>query len=90
GVPKEYVSWEMRPWYQFDNTIGGIMIFTQNITSIIGQREELNTAKIQAEQASIAKSEFLANMSHEIRTPLNGVIGFTDLVLKTKLNETQH
>lgn len=43
----------------------------------------------QAKDANIAKSEFLANMSHEIRTPLNGVIGFSDLLKRTSLDETQ-
>lgn len=85
----QYITWEMRPWYKHDGEIGGMMMFTQNITSIIRQREELKLAKFNAEQANVAKSEFLANMSHEIRTPLNGVIGFTDLLLKTTLNDTQ-
>jgi len=86
----QYLRWEVRPWYQFDGSIGGIMMFTQDITELCQQRDELKKAKLMAEQASIAKSEFLANMSHEIRTPLNGVIGFTDLVLKTSLTTTQH
>ena len=85
----QYLKWEVRPWYQFDGSVGGIMMFTQDITDMALRREELKLAKIQSEQASIAKSEFLANMSHEIRTPLNGVIGFTDLVLKTKMTDTQ-
>ncbi|HID43885.1 MAG TPA: hybrid sensor histidine kinase/response regulator, partial [Archaeoglobaceae archaeon] len=45
--------------------------------------------KQSALQANEAKSLFLANMSHEIRTPLNGIVGFTELLKTTELNNEQ-
>ncbi|WP_293889096.1 MULTISPECIES: response regulator [unclassified Sphingobacterium] len=85
----QHFNWEVRPWHLADGSIGGIIIFTQNITESVKINDELKLAKELAVLASKAKSEFLANMSHEIRTPLNGVIGFSDLLLKTPLNDTQ-
>ncbi|MCC9654995.1 ATP-binding protein [Rhodopirellula halodulae] len=79
---------------QFENN-GRMLTFSVNCTPIAGQgylvtfeditlieenKVALAKARDAAENANAAKSDFLANMSHEIRTPLNAVLGFTDVL----------
>jgi signal transduction histidine kinase/CheY-like chemotaxis protein len=67
---------------------GFILQFT-DVTDQQTAEAELRVAKELAEQMSAAKSRFVANVSHELRTPLTGVVGLSELLAKTPLNQQQ-
>ncbi|OQA77223.1 MAG: Autoinducer 2 sensor kinase/phosphatase LuxQ [bacterium ADurb.Bin243] len=70
------------------NITGKIESF-EDITERRNAENEIKKARMEAERANRMKSDFLANMSHEIRTPMNSIIGFSDMMYNTKLDENQ-
>lgn len=60
-----------------------------DITKIKLNELDLKRTRAEALQSSVAKAQFLANMSHEIRTPLNGIIGMSNLLGGTSLDDQQ-
>ena len=85
----QWLSWRVQPWRNAAGEIGGIVMFTEDITQRKELEESLAQARDMALEASRLKSEFVANMSHEIRTPMNGIIGMSGLLAETDLTPQQ-
>ncbi|TWT76612.1 Autoinducer 2 sensor kinase/phosphatase LuxQ [Planctomycetes bacterium CA13] len=67
----------------------GYLVTFDDITLIEENKLALAEARDAAQNASEAKSAFLANMSHEIRTPLNAVLGFTDVLRRGLVSDSE-
>lgn len=79
-------------YFNYFGAILGLYIFymgveTPDYKNLIATMQELEQAKIKADEANRSKSDFLTNMSHEIRTPINAVIGMNEMIMREAKDE---
>ncbi|MCK6393985.1 PAS domain S-box protein [Zoogloea sp.] len=77
------------PIFDANGEICKVTMLAQDMTERRAMELALVDAKERAEQAAAARAAFLANMSHEIRTPMNAILGFTELLMDTALDDAQ-
>lgn len=90
GGDTYWAQLEIQPLTDENNNITRLVAIQSDVTSEKESEQRLLAAKNAAEAADRAKSEFLAVISHEVRTPLNSILGFTNLLLESRLSDQQH
>jgi PAS domain S-box-containing protein len=89
GTPVRWTLTSKIPLKNENGNITGLVGIGHDITHRKKMEQDLQSAKIKAEESDRLKSLFLANMSHEIRTPLNGILGFSSFICTGNFDPSQ-
>ena len=84
-----WLEWGVRPWHGADGDIGGVVIFSEDVTERHKLIFELEQARDAAEAANRAKTLFIDNMTHEMRTPIHQISGIASLISRDAQTEKQ-
>ncbi|MBN2835841.1 MAG: PAS domain S-box protein [Candidatus Delongbacteria bacterium] len=90
---RKWILWNVRIISSEDSKVELLFIgtdITQNKdleNRLVKAKNEAEKSKAEAEKASLTKSEFIATVSHEIRTPLNAVLGYTNILMESDIDE---
>jgi signal transduction histidine kinase len=89
----QWVRWEIRPWYKSDGQVGGIVLFSEDLTGLkkaqeeiealntdLERRVEMRTAELKAANQEL--DAFAYAVSHDLRAPLRAMIGFSQALLE--------
>lgn len=78
GFMEFFSKREMTPNFELILILERLSMMMARVIEKFINQESLKTAKVRAEEASVAKSEFLSNMSHELRTPMHAILRFSE------------
>ncbi len=75
-----YIAYEIRPWYNSNGTVGGIIFYTQVITDYIETQKELEAKVTELRRSNLDLEQFAYVASHDLQEPLRMIGNFSELL----------